>query len=327
MARREAYRPEPGQGEQQECARGTYCAGYRLVPDAAGINRRTPGLTYQGFCVADTALIAEKLGELPAAFGRLEADLGSPVRRGEMIRVPFGPAIPLSEYYDGLIRQIAPGLRAWESRVAEIKHLSADLAPPLSLDGVRTAAGTLGRHLSVLLALQPAWMSLTIPRPPGRAGMPPSLADLEEQYGDCEIVRFTIDSVTVMAQRSGTDAGLEIFGWHRKCDLALGETAARPELLDGIPCRVCGDLGLARAEPPSDPAAEPDWSRCPNLACGDRMDLKTYRAWVARYEAWARSAGPLTCQRCLDDHHSWCIYGGCECATAGHPGGVLAGSS
>jgi hypothetical protein len=318
---------QPGTEGQHECARADWCTGYRLVLAGDGTSKRAPGLTYQAFCTADTALIGEQLGELPFAYGRLQAGIGDPVRRSEMIRVPFGPVIPLSEYYDGLMRQIAPELCAWAARVRAVKSLSPPpQAPVLSLAAVGHAAATLGRNLSALLALQPGWMTRIIPRPPGRGGGPPSVTDLEDRFGDCEIVRFGVDSVTIMVQLGGTDAGLEILDLHRKCQRALGEAAPRPEILDGVPCRVCGVMGLERAEPPPDPKAEADYSRCPALPCGDRMNLETYRAWVKRYEAWAKSAGPLACQRCegiwrngtFAKDHEGCIYDGCSCAAQGH---------
>lgn len=233
-----------------------------------------------------------------------------------MIRIPFGPAIPLSEYYDSLIRQIAPGLSAWAARVRAVKQLSAPHLPILSAAGVAYAAFVLQRNLSALLALQPGWMTRTFSRPPGKSGKPPSITDLEATYGDCEIVRFGIDSVTLMVQMDGTDAGLEILGLHRKCVVALGEAATRPELLDGIPCRACGVMGLERAKPPSDPTMPENYSHCPG--CSDQMALETYRAWVKRYEAWARSLGSLTCQRCVNGDCDQCVYHGCECAAAGH---------
>lgn len=307
----------PGTEGQRECARKDWCAGYRMVQQDDGTFKRQPGLTYQPFCVADTALIGEKLGELPEAFARLEADLGDPVRRSEMIRVPFGPAIPLSEYYDSLMRQIAPQLCAWAARVRAVKPLSPPpQVPVLSPIAVEHAAVTLKRNLSALLALQPGWMTRTFTRPPGRAGQPPSITDLEAEYGDCEIVRFGIDSVTLMVQCGGIDAGMEILSLHRKCSVALGEAATRPELLDGIPCRSCGVMGLERAKMPSDPKTEADYSRCPE--CGDRMALETYRAWVDRYEAWVKTLDPLTCARCTNGNCGQCIYEGCECAAAGH---------
>jgi hypothetical protein len=129
---------------------------------------------------------------------------------------------------------------------------------------------------------------------------------------------------TILAALSGAHAGLEIIDLHRRCLSALGEVATHPEVLDGVPCRVCGTLGLERAEPPSDPKAEADYSRCPALSCGDRMTLTTYRQWVKRYEAYIRSAGPLTCQRCQNGDCAECIFAGCECAADRHTDGISA---
>jgi hypothetical protein len=177
-------------------------------------------------------------------------------------------------------------------------------------------------HLSVLLALPAGPVFRHIPsaelKAAGseRAAAAPILA----LWQDAIVFANRDGMATLLAALTGAHAGLEVLDLHRRCLSALGEVAAHPEILDGVPCRSCGTMGLERAEPPSDPKTEPDYSRCPSLSCGDRMKLDTYRAWVRRYEAWARSQEALTCQRCLRGDCGQCVYGGCECAANGHPG-------
>jgi hypothetical protein len=320
---------QSGTEGQHECARQDWCTGYRLVPQDGGTSRRAPGLTYQAFCQADTALIAAQLDAdrgLPAAWLRLQADIGDPARRGVMIRVPFGPRMVLSEYYDMLMRRITEVLCSHEERVRTAARLAeADTQESRRGDAyrpVRNAADALSVHLSVLLALPAGPVFRHIPsaelKAAGseRAAAAPILA----LWQDAIVFANRDGMATLLAALTGAHAGLEVLDLHRRCLSALGEVAAHPEILDGVPCRSCGTMGLERAEPPSDPKTEPDYSRCPSLSCGDRMKLDTYRAWVRRYEAWARSQEALTCQRCLRGDCGQCVYGGCECAANGHPG-------
>lgn len=313
---------------QRECAREAWCTGYRLVPQGDGTSRREPGLSYQAFCAADTALIAANLSAetgLPAAWLRLEADLGDPARRGEMIRVPFGPRMLLSEYYDLLMRRITEVLRSYEGRVREAARLSAAPFRSTGRHAVELAAATLETHLSVLLALPEAPVYRHIPSAELRAAGDPRTAGapILETWQDAIVYANRDGTARIVASLSGAHAGLEILDLHRRCLTALGEVATHPELLEGVPCRVgdCGTMGLERAEPPADPAIEAPYSRCP--ACGDTMKLPTYRDWARWYAAWASSAGPLTCQRCLLGRCESCIYTGCACAAEGHQDAAL----
>lgn len=320
-----------GSEGQRECARKAWCTGYRLVPQDDGTSKHAPGLTYTAFCRADTAVIAEYLSEdlgLPAAYGRLAADIGDPAKRGTVIRVPFGPRMILSEYYDMLMRRIAEVLCSYEERVRDAARLApADTEysrrPAFQHLAVTGAAGTLFRQMSVLLALPEGPLIRHIPSTELKAAGEPKRvlrSPVLELWQDAVVLANRDGMARLLADLSGVSAGLEILDLHRRCLSALGEIATRPELLDGVPCRSCGTIGLERAEPPSDPAMEAYYSRCPEMSCGDRMSLDTYRKWCARYKAWAEEAGPLKCQRCVNEDHAECVYAGCECAADGHPG-------
>jgi hypothetical protein len=330
LAAREHVQDRPGTGssEQRECARQEWCTDYRIIPGADGAQRR-PALTYQAFCQPDTALIATYLSPdagLPAAYRRLAADIGNPARRREMVRVPFGPRMPLSEYYDLLMRRTAEVLGSYEERVRTAANLVPADTRRSSLralwSGEAAVAGSaqiLSAHLSALLALPAGPVIRHIPAAEVKAATDPRRAmPLAPWWQGAVVCSSAYGTAAILAMMDGAGAGIEILDLHRRCLAALGEIAANPELLDGIPCRSCGVMGLERAEPPADPETEADYSRCPDPACGDRMKLATYRAWVKRYEAWARSLEPLTCQRCANGDCGECIYPGCQCATEGH---------
>lgn len=318
---------EPGTGGQKECARLEWCTGYRLVAGDGGAAERKPGLTYQAFCQPDTAVIASHLSPdrgLPAAWSRLEADLGDPARRAATVRVPFGPRMVLSEYYDLLMRRIAEVLCSYEERVrtaARLVPLDTRASATRALrhgDAVVTdAARLLSAHLSVLLALPVAPVVRHIPSAELRAITSPRPASpLHARWADATVCSVAYGTAVVIPVMDGAGAGIEILDLHRRCLSALGEIAAQPELLDGIPCRNCEVMGLERATPPADPGRPTAYSRCPR--CADEMDLATYREWAEWYARWAESAGPLTCQRCLNGDCDQCAYPACLCAAQEH---------
>lgn len=326
--RRTAVAEPPASTEGQRlCAREGWCTGYRLVQQADGTSKREPGLTYTTFCVADTAVIAGHLSPvrgLPAAYWWLQAEIGNPARRGEMIRVPFGPKMLLSEYYDLLMRRITEVLCSYEERVRDAARLTALDTQESALGSHKTVGGaakTLHAHLSALLALPAEEMFRHVPSGELRASTDARSAGAPVLglWQNAVVFGNRDGTATLMVPLNGAAAGTEILDLHRRCLVALGQVGTIPELLDGVPCRVCGTMGLVRAEPPSDPKAEADWSRCPDMSCGDRMRLGTYRQWCARYEAWAKSLGSLTCHRCEIGRCEHCIYAGCECAAEGHP--------
>jgi len=159
----------------------------------------------------------------------------------------------------------------------------------------------------------------------GKADVIP--AHLLELIGDREIVRQGDGWVTVMDELDGGEAGNEILGLHWDARRILGETKAKPETFDGIPCRACEAMTLERAEPPSDPSLPANHSRCPE--CGDEMDRETFAQWADTYVSWARSA-IQKCRRCqLAEsaeteekrvaRHAECCWAHCACEQGEHP--------
>lgn len=149
---------------------------------------------------------------------------------------------------------------------------------------------------------------------------PQTLADVEEKIADLEVVRAGDGWLTVVTDLSGIDAGLDVLDLAAKFRRRLGEIPARPVPLEGVPCRECDELKLVEADPPHDPKAEKDKSRC--LACEARMSATDYAEWTKMYDAWVRGAGLLVCKFCKDGEHKTCWWLSCDCRKAGHAGAV-----
>jgi hypothetical protein len=267
------FRDAPDEEGKTACARGDWCASYTLVTED-GQTRRVPERTYQPFCPKDRRLLEADLAQMPAQFVHLAAEIGNPVRNGQVIHVPFGPRIPIRLDVDTLMRAIEESLSSWHERVADAGNLTypaaADSRLQRQMVAVRNAERVLVHRVDALLALgrQPMERTrkvVTLRDPRGR-----STEDIRENE-----------------ELDGLDAGMEIFALRYLCRAVLGETNAKPEELLGVPCRreECDQLALRRAELPSDPEAPVWWSEC--SVCGDRLTEEEYRDWTVRYARWA----------------------------------------
>jgi hypothetical protein len=267
---------------QRPCARGEWCASSAVITEG-GEARREAALGYQAFCPRDRTFVARCLYELPEQYVRLAAELGRPSSGSSVIRIPFGPRVPIRLDIDSLLRLIAESLVSWHERVADIARLDFPLnrASRLRREAVAVARAelVLSAHLDALLALESLPMS--------RAWSLRDLDDLPE--GATGIVHPVFIDATV--DLSGADAGLEIISLRHLARAVLGETRARPEELVGVPCRDpdgnCGWRSVYRAELPSREDEPVWWTEC--ARCGDRMDEKTYREWVALCAAYERN--------------------------------------
>lgn len=300
------------EGEQHHCSRipREWCSGSRIVEQPDGTMRREPGLTYQAFCDPCRIRIGACLDELPSAYVRLAAAIGDPPRRGRLVRIPFGPRMPLQPDIDALMRYMADVLGSWHERVAAVAHLTPPDTEASRADPARTvehAVEILSVHLTVMLALAPEQMARVM-----------TPADADAWAGDPETVTVVRASgeAHVLRPMSGADAGNEIIDLHYQARRIVFETKAQAESHDGIPCRNCEDMALERAEPPSDPNLPAMKSRC--ASCGDMMDDAEFKIWVDMYAKWADAAGLPACKRCQDDNHEQCVWPACPCRHAGH---------
>jgi hypothetical protein len=70
------------------------------------------------FCDRCADDITGKLAELPRMCVGLGRAIRDPTRRAALIRVPFGPSVPIRVDADALLRPIVLGLATWHDRVA-----------------------------------------------------------------------------------------------------------------------------------------------------------------------------------------------------------------
>lgn len=266
-------RPEPDGDGKRDCARGWWCSSCAIVTEGGTVTR-IPERGYQPFCPKDRRMLEADLSQMPAQFVHLAAEIGNPARNGQVIRVPFGPRIPIRLDIDTLMRAIVESLASWHERVADIDHLSYPLTAESKFQrqmvAVRDAEKALIYRVDALLALDAQPMDrtrkvITERDPKGRS----------------------TEDVVETEDLDGTDAGMEIFTLRYLCRAVLGETKEKPEELLGVPCREeeCDKLALRRAELPSDPQLPGWWSEC--AVCGDRLTEEEYRDWTKRYARWA----------------------------------------
>ena len=119
-------RSQPGDDGKRDCARGQWCTSWLPVTED-GATTRAPARTYQPFCPEDRHQIEHDLHQMPAQFVHLAAEIGNPVRNGQMIRVPFGPRILVRLDVDTLMRAVVEALSSWHERIADADNLSYPL--------------------------------------------------------------------------------------------------------------------------------------------------------------------------------------------------------
>jgi hypothetical protein len=271
-------------------------------------------------------------GEVDALMRTMAAVLGgwaarvqavAALHRGDPRRDPAAP---------GAVRDAAGTLRAHADVLLALRPgwtVRTWTYPP-ARPGAAGPAEQACRHCGCAVTRSPSgqrwWPAETPPRPgcahepapgddpPGRSPVP---AWVEDETGGEDIVRAGDGWLQVLTLLGGADAGNEILTLHYRARRILGETRARPETFDGIPCRACEAMTLERAEPPSDPALEAMHSRCPG--CGDEMDRDTFAGWAETYASWARGAGIQACRRCNAGNCRECSWHACACTAGDHP--------
>jgi len=270
-------RSGPDEDGLRDCARGNWCAACERVTEN-GETYRLPARSYQPFCPRDRRLLEADLGQMPAQFVHLAAEIGNPARNGQAIHVPFGPRIPIRLDLDNLMRAIVESLSCWHERIADTGSLSY---PYTRLSKLQRQMVAVQRAMEVLVHRVDALLSLDA-QPAGRTKRVVSERDPKGR---------STEDVYEWDDLDGIDAGMEIFTLRYLSRAILGETHARPEELVGVPCRdplgTCGWRSVYRAELPSREGDPVFWSEC--ARCGDRMTEDEYREWVALCAAYERN--------------------------------------
>jgi hypothetical protein len=161
------------------------------------------------------------------------------------------------------------------------------------------------------------------PAPLRPGGIP---ADVEAVIAGLEVVYAGDGWVTCVTDLGGDAAGLDIIEFAGKAARLLGETPAKAETLDGVPCRSCEAMSALELleQPPPDPAKPaPLYCRC--RVCKEVMTRAGLDAWAAMYVAWTRGSGILTCRRCDGGDCRDCCWSGCTCRLADPPRHARAG--
>jgi hypothetical protein len=271
---RDAERGKDEGGEP--CSRGDFCAGKR-VEIRDGERVICPALTYTAFCVADRGIIASCLSLMPDLTRRLCRAIADHIVGEILIRIPFGPSVPLRLDVDAVLRMITERLAGWEEvtrTTARDSETDTEVTRRRGMRDpagqVRESAGELARRLDVLFAIREAPMDRWLP-------LPKPLADLKPDSvsGDRAVVLLT-----------GADAGNEILWMEWLGRAVLQETPPRIERLLGVPCRSCELRALRRADPPLHDGDPVYWSACQN--CRDLMLREDYDDWVKRNAAFYR---------------------------------------
>lgn len=217
---------------------------------------------------------------MAALYGRLHAELGEARQAEVMVKIPFGPSVPLSEAIDAQMRLMGETLCSWEERVRDVASLSslgaAGNRPQDTLADIERSVSILVPRISTLISLAP----LEMPR-----SLPPWAVQDEDTA--CEILAWNGYDITIAPLLDGRRAGQEILHLHYMARRLLLETNPPMPLLPDFRCRVCEQKALRKAPPPWHEDGEWFRSRCD--ACGDEMDDEDYRQNALRWIAYERA--------------------------------------
>ena len=287
---------------QDHCGRGPWCSG-RTVTIENGQRIVLAAVTPRAYCDSCQDHIGVCLDGNPddgcrngmlALYHRLHRELGEARQAEIMVKVPFGPSLPLSEAIDAQMRAMTETLCSWEERLRDVARLS-----DLGAAGNRPqdSAADLDRSLRIISPRLNVLLSLTAQEMPRSL---PALAVREEDE-DCEIIASNGHTVTIAPRLGGEQAGQEILHLHYMARRLLLETSPPMPLLPDFRCRVCEKKLLRKAAPPWHEDGEWYWSRCDG--CGDEMTAEDYKQNGLRWIAYERAhlatpvLGGLTPQR------------------------------
>lgn len=277
---------EAGEGDR-DCARGEWCASAVRTRLDDGTTERIPEKGPRAFCAADEAIIGTALRGFPDTWKRLWPALLDHVTCEVLVRVPFGPSVPVRTDVDLVMRALVDCALAWHERVAEV----AALARPDTQEWRRRA---LGRHAPVLLADSVAVLAervtVLLALAPGPMLRPSLVAALgcgqaEREFGD-----------VVLMNAAGEHAGTEVLTLDYLARAALGETNPDLGRIDGIQCEQCGRKSLRHALPPMHEGETAYLASCDD--CHALYTNEEFDAWTARLTRfYARLVTPAALAR------------------------------
>ena len=277
------------------CARGQWCSG-RTVTAENGQRVVLAAITPRAYCDGCQDHIGLCLEGTPedgchngmlALYHRLHRELGEARQAEIMIKIPFGPSLPLSAAIDAQMRAMTETLCSWEERLRDVARLSdlgaAGNRPQDSAADLDRSLRIISPRLNVLLSLMPQEMPRSMPA-----------WAVREEDEDCEILASNGYTVTIAPRLGGEQAGQEILHLHYMARRLLLETNPPQPLLPDFRCRVCEQKLLRKAAPPWHEDGEWFWSKCDG--CGDECTREDYdvnaKRWVA-YEKACRAAPVL----------------------------------
>ena len=259
------------------CARGEWCATGPVTQGEDGRYTRQPAACPRIFCDADEQIIDAALEALPGLHARLSAAMLDWLTPEVMIRLPFGPSVPLRVDIDELQRLLVEFAAGWHEQLAAAERLD----PPDTQDTRRwalggRAGGLLDRSTGKLRVHLEAWLAL--PRAPLTRTATPLLEVLMPR---ALVVGRHGDELLIEA--SGADAGNEMLRLEYVGRACLAETEPQAEKLLGVACRSCADAvsgarTLRRAAPPQHEGDPVYASEC--AVCGHLMTPAEFRQWT-----------------------------------------------
>ena len=262
--------------DDDRCARGPWCSG-RVITIENGERIVLAAITPRAYCDGCQDHIASCLADFPGLYVRLALEIAQPRQAETLIKVPFGPSLPLSESIDAHMRLITETLCSWEDRIRDVASLS-DLGakgerPQDKGSDLERSLSVIEPRVTVLLSLGPQDMIRFV-----RPDLAPDDAAVLASHGGM---------LKVITPLAGQDAGAEILHMHYLARRLLLETNPPQPLLPDFRCRVCEQKLLRKAAPPWHEDGEWFKSRCDN--CGDEMTDEDYKQNALRWIAYERA--------------------------------------
>lgn len=271
-----------GEGDR-DCAQGERCASAtRQKQDGKTV--RVPARCYQPVCHADREILVACLRAMPAAHSRLAGAIGDHVVSDTMVRVPFGPSVPLRLDVDMIARLLVDATLVWLERVAMVAGLSC---PDSELWRGQALNGKAGALLADTVPVLAAWpdVLLALAREPMlRPSCSPAVRwsaqrDAEREPGtEARVVAVVGD--TTLLDADGETAAREFLELDYLARSVLGETNPDLDQLLGVDCESCGHRSLRRALPPMHDGEPAYYAMCGD--CGHLMTDDEYKRWADR---------------------------------------------